>query len=151
MRGKLAALLVPAALASAAPARASLGGTADSVEADRKALGAARGATAQRAGYAVQEIETGGAAIREYVSAAGVVFAVAWNGLAHPDLEVLLGSRAADWRAADRATPRVPGRRQRTVAAPNVVVETWGHMRALRGRAWDPTLLPPGVKPDDIR
>ncbi len=57
MTGKLLALLPAAALAVAAPARASLGGTADSVEADRKALGAVRRAAVARAGYTVQEFE----------------------------------------------------------------------------------------------
>ena len=151
MRGKMLALLPAAALAAAAPARASLGGTADSVEADRKALGAVRRATVTRAGYTVEEFESGAVRVREYVSAAGEVFGIAWNGLAHPDLDRLLGSRAAAWRAADERTPRLRGRRHRTVAAENVVVEKWGHMRNLQGRAYDPALLPPGVRPDDIR
>ncbi len=151
MTGKLLALLPAAALAAAAPARASLGGTAASVEADRKALGAVRRGTVAKAGYTVQEFESGGVRVREYVSAAGEVFGIAWNGLTHPDLATLLGSRAAAWQAADERTPRVPGRRHRTVVAENVVVEKWGHMRNLQGRAYDPALLPPGVKPDDIR
>jgi hypothetical protein len=151
MRGKLEMLLLASALAAAAPARASLGGTADSVEADRKALSAVRRATVARAGYTVQEVEAGATLVREYVSPAGVVFAVAWNGLAHPDLDTLLGSYAAAWREADQQVPRSPGRRWRAVRTARLVVEKWGHMRNLQGRAYDPALLPPGMDVDAIR
>jgi hypothetical protein len=150
-RAKLLTLLLPGALAAAAPAWASLGGTADSVEADRRALSAVRRATVERAGYTVHEFEVGATRVREYLSPAGVVFGVAWGGLTHPDLDTLLGSHAAAWREADREAPRLPGRRHRTVATRNLVVEKWGHMRNLRGRAYDPALLPPGVSADEIR
>ncbi|HSB20716.1 MAG TPA: DUF2844 domain-containing protein [Anaeromyxobacteraceae bacterium] len=151
MRGRLQMLLLAAALVAAAPARASLGGKADSVEADRKALSAARRATVARAGYTVEEVDTGAVRVREYVSPSGVVFAVAWNGLAHPDLDTLLGSYAAAWRQADRQVPRTPGRRSRAVRTPRLVVERWGHMRDWQGRAYDPALLPAGVSVDEIR
>ena len=144
-------LLLAAALGAAAPARASLGGKADSVEADRKALSAARRATVARAGYTVEEVDTGAVRVREYVSPSGVVFAVAWNGLAHPDLDTLLGSYAAAFRQADRQVPRTPGRRSRAVRTPRLVVERWGHMRDWQGRAYDPALLPAGVSVDEIR
>jgi hypothetical protein len=144
-------MLLAAALGAPAPARASLGGKADSVEADRKALSAARRATVARAGYTVEEVDTGAVRVREYVSPSGVVFAVAWNGLAHPDLDTLLGSYAAAWREADRQVPRTPGRRSRAVRTPRLVVERWGHMRDWQGRAYDPALLPAGVSVDEIR
>jgi hypothetical protein len=138
-------------LAVATTASASLGGTADSVETDRRALSAERLPTVARTGYQVHEVQAGGTRVRQYVSPAGVVFGVAWEGLAHPDLDTLLGSYAAAWREADRQAPRSPGRRSRSVVAPNLVVERWGHMRHLQGRAYDPALLPPGVKADEIR
>jgi len=144
-------LLLAAALGAAAPVRASLGGKADSVEADRKALSAARRATVARAGYTVEEVDTGAVRVREYVSPAGVVFAVAWNGLSPPDLDALLGSYAAAFRDADRQVPRTPGRRSRAVRTPRLVVERWGHMRNWQGRAYDPALLPAGVSVDEIR
>jgi Protein of unknown function (DUF2844) len=148
MRRPLLALLCLMATGSA---RASLGGTADSVEADRRALTAARLPTVARTGYLVHEVEAGGTRVREYLSPAGVVFGVAWEGLAQPDLDTLLGPYAAAWREADLRAPRSPGRRSRVVAAPHLVVEKWGHMRHLQGRAYDPDLLPAGVKADEIR
>jgi hypothetical protein len=144
--GVLALLLL-----AASPARAALGGAVASVESDRRALAATRLPSVAGPGFQVQEVDTGGTRVRQYLSPAGVVFGVAWDGLAHPDLDTLLGGYAATWREADARTPRVPGRRSRTVTAPSVVVERWGHMRNLRGRAWDPALLPPGVTADAIR
>jgi hypothetical protein len=151
MRQALLTLLIAATLAATSRAEASLGGNADSVEADRKTLAAARRPTIARAGYAVHEVDLGATRVREYVSPAGVVFAVAWKGLAHPDLTPLLGSYASTYREADRQTPRQPGRRYRQVRADRLVVERWGHLRNFQGRAYDPTLIPPGVALDDLR
>lgn len=151
LKGRLLAFAFVVALGAAAPARASLGGASDSVEADAKALSAVRLPTAPRGAYSVYELDTGATRVREYISRSGVVFGLAWDGLSHPDLGRLLGSYAPAWREADRQTPRAPGHRHRTVAARNLVVEKWGHMRSLRGRAWDPALLPPGVSVDELR
>jgi hypothetical protein len=149
MRARAALVLL--ALGATSPCRAALGGTADSVEADRTALSAVRRATVPRGGYTVQEVENGVTRLREYVSTAGVVFAVAWDGVARPDLDALLGPYAAAWREAERRVPRSQGRRDRAVVTRNLVVEQWGHMRNLQGRAYDPALLPPEVIPSDIR
>jgi hypothetical protein len=151
MRGRLQkTFLVLAALSAAEPARASLGGTAASVEVDRSSLSAARRATVARAGYTIHEVDDGVVLVREYVSAAGVVFAVAWNGIARPDLDTLLGPYAQAFHDAERLAPRSPGQRHRAYTVPNLVVEQWGHMRSQRGRAYDPALLPPEVSPGDI-
>ena len=134
------------------PGDAMLGGSADSVESDRIALSAVRGGTTMQNGYTVQEIDYGGTAVREYVSSSGVVFAVAWNGIRHPDLTALLGSYTGEYRQALSNTPRQPGARNRSVvSAAGVVVERWGHMRNMQGRAYAPDLIPPGVGLDEIR
>lgn len=114
-------------------------------------MSAVRRATVGRGAYAVHEIDTGVTRVREYVSASGVVFGVAWDGVTRPDLDTLFGSYAAAWREADRQVPRSPGRRHRAVATGNLVVEQWGHMRNLKGRAYDQALLPPEVSPGDIQ
>lgn len=144
-------LLAAAALCAPPLARAALGEGVGSIEADRRTLSAARRATVARAGYQVHEVEAGATRVRQYVSAAGVVFAVAWDGYTQPDLDTLLASYAAAWREAERQAPRAPGRRFRGVRTSRLVVERWGHMRNLQGRAYDPTLLPPGVTADAIR
>jgi hypothetical protein len=151
VRRILIALLLPVVLGAAAPARGTLGGAADSVEMDRAALSAVRRATVVGSSYSVQEIEVGATRVRQYLSRSGLVFGLAWNGLTHPDLDTLLGSHAAAWRAAEHQVARSAGRRFLTVAAPEVVVEKWGRMRNLQGRAYAPALLPPGVSIDEIR
>jgi hypothetical protein len=133
------------------PGDATLGQPADSVESDRIALSAVRGGTTMQNGYTVQEINYGGTAVREYVSSSGIVFAVAWNGIRHPDLTALLGSYTDQYRKTLQQTPRQPGVRHLSVRTDGVVVEKWGHVRDLRGRAYAPDLIPPGLDIDEIR
>lgn len=148
--GIVLALLLATAV-PATPARATLGASAVSVESDRQALAAVRRSTTGRVTYTVQEIGSAATTVREYVSPAGAVFAIAWNGLIHPDLEPLLGSYAGEYRAALHQTPRQPGRRHQRLRTGRVVVEKWGHMRNLQGRAYLPALIPPGVSIDEIK
>lgn len=139
------------ALVVAAPrAEAALGEPLGSVQADRAALRAVdRGTTVHR-GYSVHELRAGGTVIRQYAGPSGIVFGIAWKGLAHPDLTQLLGKYAGEYQDARRKAYRQSGRRHRRLEADHLVVETWGQMRNLQGRAYDPSLLPPGVAPDDL-
>jgi hypothetical protein len=89
--------------------------------------------------------------VREYVSTSGVVFGIAWNGLIHPNLTQLLGSYAGEYQEALLQTPRIKGSRHLQVKTSGVVVEKWGHMRNLQGRAYVPSLIPPGVRVDEIK
>ncbi len=130
---------------------ATLGEPAASVELDRNALAAERHSTATHKRYTIQEIGSDSVAVREYVSPSGVVFAIAWNGLIHPDLTQLLGSYAGEYQEALQRTQRTPGLRRLKVKTDGVVVEKWGHMRNLQGRAYAPALIPPGVNVDEIR
>ncbi|NVN93113.1 MAG: DUF2844 domain-containing protein [Desulfuromonadales bacterium] len=130
---------------------AALGRSSDSVSTDRKALSAVHRATISRSGYRIQEIASDATTVREYVSPSGVVFAIVWNGRMHPDLTTLLGSYAAEYQAAVQQTSRKRGRRRRQVVSEQIVVETWGHMRNLQGRAYAPALIPSGVTIDEIR
>lgn len=130
---------------------ATLGETADSVTTDRKAISAVRGATTVHTGYTVQEIVSDAVTVREYISPSGVVFGIAWNGLSSPDLTLLLGSYSGEYRKALQQTPRMRGRRFSQIKTDHIVVEKWGHMRNLRGRAYVPSLIPQGVTVDEIK
>lgn len=132
-------------------AEAALGGTAASVASDRTALAAVHRATTTRSAYTVQEYQSGATTVREYVSSSGVVFAVVWNGRVHPDLTTLLGSYAGEYQAALKQTSRKRGLRRQNVRSDQVVVEKWGHMRNLQGRAYAPALIPSGVANDEIK
>jgi hypothetical protein len=131
--------------------QAALGEFVDSVESDRKAFSAARGAITAHNEYTVHQVDSDSTIVREYVSASGLVFAVAWNGLVHPDLMQLLGSYAGEYERGLERTPREPGRRRLQVKTNQVVVEEWGHMRNLQGRAYVPSLVPSGVSVDEIK
>jgi hypothetical protein len=147
----VALMLWVAIFATAHPVQAALGESDDSVESDRKALSAMRGAITVYNGYAIHQVDSDSTIVREYVSATGIVFAVAWNGLVHPDLTQLLGSYADEYERGLEQTPREPGRRRLRVKTNEVVVEKWGHMRNLQGRAYVPALIPPGVSVDEIK
>jgi len=136
---------------AAGQAEATLGESAASVESDRRALSAAQRSLEVRDGYTVQELRSDAVDIREYVSPSGVVFGIAWNGLTHPDLTQLLGSYSSEFQNAMKKTPRTPGHRRLQVKTDRIVVERWGHMRDLRGRAYIPALIPPGVDVDGIK
>ena len=138
-------------LAPVGRVHASLGGPPDSVESDRRILAAKRGTTITQPLYTVHEIASGGTVIREYVSVSGVVFGIAWNGMRHPDLTALLGSYSEPYQKASGKTPHQPGVRQLSVKADGVVVEKWGHVRDLQGRAYAPDLIPPGVNINEIK
>jgi hypothetical protein len=163
--GAMIVLQVPGA------AMATLGGSAQSIAADQQALGGqlrvpnqaqlstgaqelqeqtpASSATSNAA-YTVEQISSpSGVTVNEYLSANGTVFAVSWRGPTPPDLSQLFGSYFAEYQTA-AAQPHAQ-RGPLLVQTENLVVETSGHMRDLRGIAYLPALLPPGVSADEIQ
>lgn len=133
------ALLLGSALT---PAHAALGEKVASVQADRTKLkGALR--IKSEPGYTVQEITTpAGTVVREYVSPAGIVFAVSWRGPVVPDLSQLLGGYFVQARAAAASQPP-HGHNHLEIRQPGLVVRASGHLRAFFGMAYVPSLLPP--------
>jgi hypothetical protein len=100
--------------------------------------------------YTVEQISTpAGVTVNEYLSPNGTVFAVSWRGPRPPDLSQLLGSYFAEYQTAAAAPPAQHHRL--LLQTEHLVVETSGHMRDLRGRAYVPALLPPGVNADEIQ
>src|SRR2546422_9609546 len=76
----------------AGPAWAILGQQAVSVHIDQQALQAQRH-TITHDGYVVESLEAAdGTVVREYVSPAGLVFGLAWEGPKVPDMTQLLGA-----------------------------------------------------------
>ena len=142
--------LLTALLFGSQQAYATLGERADSIAKDRQALSAAKAVTNNRSNYTVQVLTSDANVVREFLTPSGVVFAVAWNGLVHPDLTALLGSYAAEYQNARQQMPRRHGKKNLRVQSDRIVVETWGHMRNLQGRAYLPALIPAGVSIDEI-
>lgn len=141
-----------AMLAIPFPAKASLGGNAVSVVADRAYMQGKLSKAAKDA-YTVQEIQAPtGVVVREYVSQSGTVFAVAWQGPTQPDLRQVLGSYFTTFTQAlqaQRATR--PARGPLVIQQPGLVVEMGGHMRWVVGRAYIPGMMPAGVQAGEIR
>ena len=138
-------------LAAAQRAGATLGESAASIESDRHVLSAIQRARTVKDNFTVQEMKTGATTVREYISPSGIVFGIAWNGLVRPDLTQLLGSYSEEYHEALKRVPHNKGRSHLQIKTGGVVVQQWGHMRNLQGRAYVPSLIPAGVSVDDIR
>lgn len=134
---------------ASAPAWATLGEDATTVENDRVHMKAQVRTTAV-AGYTVHEIQSpNGTLVREYISSAGKVFAVSWSGPVLPDFRQTLGRYFADY-SSEASTPRV-GRRHLVIQKSDLVVHSSGHLRAFQGNAYVPSLLPANFPVDEIK
>jgi len=146
LSGMFAILALPFSL------RASLGGDATSVQADREKM---QGTLKSTSGdtFTLHEIQAStGVAVKEYVSPAGKVFAVSWQGPTHPDLRQLLGAYFEQYMQAVQAErARRRGHGPLRIEQAGLVVELGGHMRSYRGRVYVPQMLPAGVRAEDIR
>lgn len=129
----------------------ALGGDVSSVQSDAIQLQGTLRVT-PNASYTVHEIQTPtGIKVREFVSPAGKVFAIAWQGPWRPDLHQLLGSYFAQFQQAARAGKQRPGRGPLSIHQGNLVVEHSGHMRSFLGRAYLTDEIPSGVTAESIR
>jgi len=140
------------AMLGAIPAFAGLGEDVSSVQADQAHMqGSLR--TTQGQAYTVHEIQAPtGTVVREYVSAEGKVFAVAWQGPWPPDMRQILATYFEQYRAAAQAEVNAhAGRRPLLIQQPGLVVQSGGHMRSFAGRAYIPQMLPQGVSAEAIR
>jgi Protein of unknown function (DUF2844) len=136
-------------LLASTPSWAVLGEYANSVNTDQQHMRAQlREAVAQ--GYSIRQLSSAdGRVVREYVSPAGKVFGVSWQGPTMPDLRQLLGSYFGQLQQAAQS------RRQRrgplVVQTKDFVLVSGGHMRSFRGHAYVPSLLPASVRAEVVR
>ena len=142
------------ACGSMVPAKAALGDKVASVQADQASM---KGQLRARSGtgYSVQEITTAsGTLVREYVSPAGVVFAVSWSGPAMPNLQQTLGTYFVQYTASVRsqltARGMHPGHNHVEVHSPSLIVHAGGHMRQYFGLAYVPSLIPQNLSISDL-
>ncbi|WP_321813863.1 MULTISPECIES: DUF2844 domain-containing protein [unclassified Paraburkholderia] len=102
--------------------------------------------------YTVRETTlVNGTAVREYLSSAGTVFAVAWSGPQMPDLSALLGTYFPQYVAGVQASRANGVRGPGAVESSALVVHSGGHMGAFSGQAWLPSALPSGFSTSDIQ
>lgn len=147
--GLMAGSLLVSAVLATTPALAALGRSADSVGADTAVLRGQLRST-PFVEYDQHQIVTGDLIVNEYVTRAGQVFAVTWHGPVPPNLRQLLGDYFGRVQSA-AAGPR-PGMHHffRLVQSDLVVLNT-GRLRAFRGIAYLPALVPQGVSISDLR
>ena len=161
MRAAACAALIGLGLGVAAPAFAELGGTPTppppgaSVRSLSPIVHAQSGVASAASSTAFSVTQTtlpSGSSVREYVSAAGTVFGIAWNGPTMPDLSTLLGAYFTQYDSA-RVAQRTaqPGRGPLNLEMPGLVVRSGGHMGAFSGQAYLPQSLPAGVSAADIQ
>ena len=129
---------------------ATLGRDYRSVQADEVHMKAARRMTHSETAYSVHQLNTpAGTVIREYVSADGKVFGVAWQGPWLPDFRQLLG----DYYGPVMQSPRHQrqGRGPLVLNQPEIVFHSAGHMRSFFGKAYVPAMLPKGITADVVQ
>ena len=136
------------------PAMAALGDNAASVLADQARMkGTLRSVDAHT--YVMHEITAPtGAVVREYVSPAGAVFGVAWDGPFPPNLQQLLGPYYQQAQQAQQAAASAQQQRGRrapvVIETPGLVMYQTGHVRSFHGQAYIPQLVPQGVQASEI-
>lgn len=139
----------------ASPAMAALGQAPSRLSASLPATGPRMLAVvpnAKAGSYTVQETQLeNGTTVREYVTPAGLVFAVAWQGPVLPDLDVLLGSYFNTFRL-ETEQARLLGRRGAPVdmSRDGLVVRSNGRMRNFFGHAYAIDLVPAGLIIKDV-
>jgi Protein of unknown function (DUF2844) len=156
----IAGVLSATVVVLSSPMWAALGDNAASVLTDQASMKGTLNSTDKQT-YVVHEITAStGAKVREYVSPAGAVFAVAWDGQFPPNFQQLLGpyyqqvqDAAAQQKNPDAGSEQQAPRRRGPVViqTPGIVFVQTGHMRSFHGQAYIPQLVPQGVAASDIR
>ena len=153
MRILIALMLLTAVVLLPLSLFAVLGDTAASVLNDQARMKGSLRSTDHQA-YVLHEITApSGTVVREYVSPAGAVFAVTWEGQFPPDLEQLLGPYYQQAKQALQQQQESEHRRRAplSVVTPGLVLTQSGHVRAFHGQAYIPQLMPQAVTASDIR
>jgi len=124
---------------------AALGGNLASVQSDQQAFAATSTQTVSAGGTLYTQTLPNGLIIRQYVDAAGNVYAVAWEGPVLPDFQRLLGASYASYQQAV-----LQQQRGVHLQTPTLVIESGGMMRSFVGRAFLPGQLPTAISPQSI-
>ena len=154
LRANLPSLLGIVFVVVANPAVAALGQAPSSLAASpvSGARMLAAVSTARVGSYTIRETQLeNGTTVREYVTPAGLVFAVAWQGPVLPDLDVLLGGYFNTFKL-ETEQARLLGRRGSPVdmARDGLVVRSNGRMRNFFGHAYATDLIPAGLAIKDV-
>ena len=133
------------------PAHSVLGEKTSTIANENKQIQAKSHTIKSLSLYSIHELIKDGLTLREYADSDGNIFAVVWIGVTHPDLTDLLGRHHAEYHRALKDAPPANRPKLSAINANDLVVEKSGHMRAVRGRAYVPSLIPSGVSIDEIK
>ncbi len=134
------------------PCLAALGETVASVATDQQKFQMRR-QIRQAQNYSVHIMtDDNGTVINEFATAGGIVFGVSWQGPVIPDLSQLLGRHFGTFQAQVLSESKIRARRRGAVTHNgNLIVESGGHPRDYRGRAYLTDQLPSGVTQEAIQ
>jgi hypothetical protein len=88
---------------------------------------------------------------KEYVDADGIVFGVTWQGNSHLPLEQILGEQRRSYAEGMLKYRRLPGHRAFAMESGDLVVQKWGQMRQLQGRAYLKSRMPADMNLMDLK
>ncbi len=100
---------------------------------------------ASNAPYSMTEIVKNAHTIREYTDASGNVFAITWSGVSHPDMAEITSIYLNEVNTADTQTEHRRSAATRITISTNVIVEKFGHMGHVQGRAYLPNSMPVAI------
>jgi hypothetical protein len=135
------------------PVLAVLGEDQNTIETDRQRVSGERAPAKEKNGYRIETVKSPAMILEEYVDSNGKIFAVTWKGEGFPDFEKLFGQYFQEFQKGLSERKKKPQLRRLpiVVKSDHLVVETGGRRRTLTGRAFIPSLLPPGVSEREIR
>lgn len=130
-------------LMAVAPGWAALGQYESSIDLDQQVLKCQR-RQLSRPGYTVHELTSPhGLVLREFVSPAGLIFGVTWQGPQMPNLQQLMGDgNVAELQQALGSRARYHSGAPLVVQTDKLVFASGGHMRSFHGYAYVPSLVP---------
>jgi hypothetical protein len=127
-------------------AEATLAGDVVSVLTNQARLGASRTEQKLATGTRHDLYLPSGTIVHEYVSLAGAVYAIDWRGPRMPNLRELLGS----YFASLDEPGSIQELHRRNVSGDDFELRSFAHRGFFAGRAWVPSKVPAGVRPDEI-
>jgi len=132
-------------------AYAALGDHRLAIESEQKQFSLNSHESKQQINFTVHIFSKPGLTIKEYEDKNGRIFAVTWLGIAHPDLQKILGEYLSEFQDAQLKIKLPHGqRRSGKISTDNIILERASTAGQVRGRAYIIKALPENVSLHDI-
>lgn len=132
-------------------AQAVLGGHRDRVESEKTSLrGSGNVVVTEGTSFTMLSLQTVTGSINQYANKEGQIFAVTWRGLHPPDLSLLLGEHFGDYQKSKDRQVHEGGRRPGAIQTGRITVKHFGHMRDIRGVAYQSSMVPAGIDAETL-